>query len=124
MRAFLKEFKAFIIQGNMVSMAVGVIIATAFTGLINAFTASFLTPLIELGTNGVQFADLYFTIGTAKFAYGSFINTFISFIITGFLLFVILKIYNKLKKAEPAKEEQDVPTVESLLMEILDELKK
>lgn len=126
MKSFVKEFKEFIIKGDMMSLAIGVLVANAFSTIVNAFTEAFLTPLITLGTNGVNFSELSFTIGGAEFLYGNFINAFISFLITGIILFLILKSYNKLKDAaikKEAVEEEHTPTVEELLIEIRDELK-
>ena len=127
MKNFLKEFKDFIVKGDMISLAIGVLVANAFTALIGSFTTNILTPLLGIfGSGDTQFKDMKFSILNAEFLYGEFINAIISFLITGFILFLIMRTYNRMKEASKKEEEAVAagPTVEELLIEIRDELKK
>lgn len=127
MRDLLNEFKDFILHGDVISISIGFVIANAFTELINSFTSVFLTPLITLSTNGIQFQDLSFKILGTDFFYGRFINSAITFIITGFLLFMVLKGYNKLRETvhlNTIKKKAKQVTAEDLLTDIRDILRK
>ena len=137
-KGFFAEFKEFIMRGNVVDMAVGVIIATAFGKITTSLVNDVIMPAIGLLTkDGASFTEkLNWTIkGTeTTIGFGLFLETIINFIIIGFSVFVMIKIINKvrevaeaklLKKAEeePAPEEPKGPTTEELLTEILAELK-
>ena len=104
----LKEFKEFISRGNVMDMAVGVIIGGAFTAIVNSLVSDLLNPLLGLITGGVDFTSLAVVIGKgenpAVFAYGSFISAVINFLLVAFVLFMIIKSINKLhvKKKEEA----------------------
>lgn len=106
-----KEFKEFISRGNVMDMAVGVIIGGAFTAIVNSLVTDLLNPLLGLLTGGVDFSSLAVTIGKgdnpAVFAYGSFISAVINFLLISLVLFLIIKGINKLhfKKKEEEKEE-------------------
>lgn len=123
MKGFMKEFKEFINQGNVMDMAVGVIIASAFGKIITALVENILMPLIGMILGGVNFSDLKVVVGTAELQYGLFIQAIIDFLIIAFVIFVIVKNINKLKKEEPA-EEPETPADIALLTEIRDLLKK
>ena len=98
----LKEFKKFISRGNVVDMAVGIIMGSAFTAIVTSLVNDIFTPLIGLIIGGVDFAGLSVTIGEASIAYGSFIQAIINFILVAFCLFLVVKGMNKLhsKKEE------------------------
>lgn len=105
-----KEFKEFISRGNVMDMAVGVIIGGAFTAIVNSLVKDLLNPLLGLLTGGVDFASLAVTIGEgdnpAVFAYGAFISAVINFLLISLVLFLIIKGINKLhfkKKEEETK---------------------
>lgn len=134
-----KEFKAFIMKGNVLDLAVAVIIAGAFGAIVTSFTNDILMPVIGLGLGGMDFAELKVVLQEATLAtdgsvlteevairYGKFINFVIDFLIIGVVLFLIVKAYNSRKKKE--KEEAPAapagPTQEELLTEIRDLLKK
>lgn len=102
MKAFFKEFKDFIARGNIVDMAVGIIIGSAFTAIVTSLVEDIFTPIFGLLIPSSDFAS--WTI--AGFAVGNFINAVITFILTAFVLFVLLKFINKFKK----KEEPAAPT--------------
>ena len=136
---FIKEFKEFAMKGNVMDMAVGVIIGGAFGKIITSLVEDILMPIISLATGGVSFTDLFCSLdgsnfktlaeakeaGAAVFAYGQFIQNIIDFIIIAFCIFLMIKAMNKLnrKKEEPAPEAPAGPTQEELLAEIRDLLK-
>lgn len=137
-KGFFAEFKEFIMRGNVIDMAVGVIIATAFGKITTSLVNDVIMPAIGLLTSdGASFTEkLNWTItGTeTTIGFGLFLETIINFLIIGFSVFIMIKIINKvrevaetklLKKAEeePAPEEPKGPTTEELLAEILAELK-
>jgi len=136
---FISEFKEFAMKGNVMDMAVGVIIGGAFGKIVSSLVNDILMPLIGKLTGGVSFVDLFVNLsgGTAKtlaeakeagdavFAYGQFIQNIIDFIIIAFCIFLMIKGMNKLKKEKPAEPEAPAgPTQEELLTEIRDLLKK
>ena len=136
----LKEFKEFALRGNMVDLAIGVIIGGAFGGLVNSIVADLLMPIIGLITGGIDFTNLYVQLsGTpvasdleaarkagATIAYGNFVTLAINFMIIAFVLFLVVKVMNRMKSAsEPAVEAPpEVPADVALLTEIRDLLKK
>ena len=125
---FIKEFKEFAVKGNVMDMAVGVIIGGAFGKIVTSLVNDILMPLIGIVTGGIDFTGLKATIGEANITYGQFIQNVIDFIIVAFCIFLMLKGINKLnrKKEEPAPapEEPKGPTQEELLAEIRDLLKE
>ena len=137
---FIKEFKEFAVKGNVMDMAVGVIIGGAFGKIVTSLVNDVLMPLIGKLTGGVSFVDLFVNLGegnystlaaakeagAAVFAYGQFIQNILDFIIIAFCIFLMIKGMNKLnrKKEEPAPEAPAGPTQEELLAEIRDLLKK
>ena len=137
---FIKEFKEFAVKGNVMDMAVGVIIGGAFGKIVTSLVNDVLMPVISTLTGGIDFTNLFVTLGDGDFktlaaaqeagaavlAYGQFIQNVIDFIIIAFCIFLMIKGMNKLnrKKEEPAPEEPKGPTQEELLAEIRDLLKK
>ena len=126
---FLTEFKSFILRGNVMDMAVGVIIGSAFSGIVTALTTDIINPLIN-GIGGAELGGSIKIYGGQEILYGHFISSIINFILMAFVLFVLLKFVNKIftvnkKKEEPKKEEPPKKTDEVLLLEeIRDLLKK
>lgn len=104
----LKDFKAFILRGNVIDLAVGVAIGAAFTAVIASFTENLLTPLLAIPGDAASFADLEFTIGGSRFGYGAFIDSIVSFvIIAAVLFFFVVRPVNHLmarRKTEPEVE--------------------
>lgn len=99
----LKEFKDFAVRGNVIDLAVGVVIGGAFTAIVNALVTNVITPLIGMLTGGVDLTALSVTVGTAVLEYGVFLNAILQFIIIAFFLFLFVKGINSLrKKQEPA----------------------
>ena len=124
---FIKEFKEFAVKGNVMDMAVGVIIGAAFGKIVTSLVNDILMPIIGMLTGGIDFTDLKATIGDANITYGQFVQSVIDFLIVAFCIFLMLKGINKLnrKKQEPAAPEASKgPTQEELLAEIRDLLKQ
>ena len=126
MHAFLSEFKTFIARGNVLDMAVGVIIGGAFKAIADSLTNDILMPLLGILVGRVSFADLTLTLGEAQIAYGNFIEAVLNFLIMAFAVFCIIKAVNRFhrKKAEAPKAPPAPSNEEKLLMEIRDLLKE
>lgn len=105
----LKEFKMFIMKGNVVDLAVGVVVGVAFTAVVNGFVKDIITPLIAAIGGQPDFSGLYFTINNSRFLYGEFINAVISFlIIAAVLFFFVVQPLNKLQShASRSKKAED-----------------
>ena len=125
MKRFFEEFKAFALKGNVMDMAIGVIIGGAFTSIVNSLVNDIFTPVIGVLTGGWDFSNMMITVGSANVMVGNFINAVISFLIVAFCLFSLVKAMNKLikkKEAEPAPA--PAPSKEVVLLsEIRDLLK-
>ena len=140
----IKEFKDFIAKGNVMDMAVGIIIGAAFTAIVSSLVADLINPIIGLFTGGMDFTNNYAVLsgdvaqgasleaareaGASVFAYGAFIMAVINFLIIAFVVFLLVKSVNRIKDAaetpeEPAEEAPAGPTAEDLLAEIRDALK-
>lgn len=103
MKKITKEFQEFISRGNVVDMAVGVIIGGAFTAIVNSLVNDMLTPLLGLLTGGMDFSTLSFGIGDAQFCYGSFIAAVINFLLIALVLFLLVKGINRLRRKPEEK---------------------
>ncbi len=137
----LQEFKAFIAKGNVMDLAVGIIIGAAFTAIVSSLVGDLINPIIGLVLGGIDFTNMYFVMsgtvpdnvgletaresGAAIFAYGAFITACINFLIIAFVVFMLVKFVNRIKDAA-VKKEQAVPsapagpTQEELLTQIRD----
>lgn len=123
----LKEFKEFISRGNVLDMAVGVIIGGAFGKIVTSIVNDLLMPLIGIILGGLDFSNLSFKIGSAEILYGSFIQNVVDFLIVAACIFILMKIINKLTHKEKKKEEKAAPVKPAdivLLEEIRDLLKE
>ena len=98
----LKEFKEFVMRGNVLDLAVAVIIGGAFGKIISSLVDDILMPLIGLVMGGVNFSGLSFTVGDAVVTWGNFIQTIVDFLIVAFVIFLIVKSANAVKREEPA----------------------
>jgi large conductance mechanosensitive channel len=121
-KGIVKEFREFIARGNVIDLAVGVIIGAAFTRIVTSLVEGMLMPFIGLFTGRIDFASMFYVLDKSKgipvslaeakekaipvIAYGQFINDIISFIIVAFVIFLIVKRANRLWSAEPADKEQ------------------
>jgi large conductance mechanosensitive channel len=117
----LKEFKEFIDKGDLVTIAVGLILALALTDLVNSLVDNIINPIIAAVFKEPNFDELTVEIGEGVITYGRFITALISFLILAFVLFLMVKGYNALTRK---KEEEAGPTEVELLTEIRDSLKK
>ena len=123
----IKEFKEFIARGNVIDLAVGVIIGGAFGKIVTSIVNDLLMPLIGVVSGGIDFTGLKFKIGEAEILYGNFIQNVIDFLIIAFCIFILVKIVNKVtKKKEESVEEAPAqkPDDVVLLEEIRDLLKQ
>lgn len=143
----LKEFKAFIAKGNVMDMAVGIIVGAAFTAIVKSMVDDLINPIIGLIIGGIDFSNLFVVLkgegdyaslaeardaGAAVFAYGSFVMAVINFLIIAFVVFMLVRYVNKVKDAATKKEEEAAPAPEApkgpsqedLLAEIRDLLAK
>lgn len=140
----LKEFRSFIAQGNVMDMAVGIIIGAAFTAIVTSVVGDLINPIIGLFTGGVDFTNNYFVLagkvpdgasleaaresGASVFAYGSFLMAVINFLIIAFVVFMLVRYVNKVKSLveghhEPEPEAEPAPSEIDILIEIRDSLK-
>jgi large conductance mechanosensitive channel len=119
----LKEFKEFAMKGNIVDLAVAVVIGGAFGKIITAFTEAIISPIIALILGKGGLSELTVTVGKTVFPIGLFIQAIIDFILIAFVLFLIIKAINSMKKKEEAAPEA-TPEDIALLREIRDALKK
>ena len=125
---FIEEFKKFILRGNVMDLAVGVLIGTAFQGLVTSLTNNIISPILGAFTK-LDFSEWVLEIGNLKLTYGAFLTDVINFIIMAFVIFCIVKFMNKLadmgkKKEEPKKEEAPKKADDVLLLEEIRDLLK
>lgn len=136
----LNEFKEFAVKGNVMDMGVGIVIGAAFTTIVKSFVTDIVNPIIGLFTGGIDFSQLFINLsgqeitnlaeaqeaGLAVITYGNFINAVIAFVIVAWILFMLVRSVNKLKKEEEAAPEADPEpgAEEKLLTEIRDLLAK
>ena len=121
MKTFFKEFKEFISRGNVMDMAVGVIMGGAFTAIVNSLVDDILMPVISLLTGGLDFSSLCISLGSgdnaATLKYGSFISAIINFLLIAVCIFIMIRIMNRLhfkkEKAEAAPTEKECPYCKS-----------
>ena len=129
MKGFLNEFKEFIMRGNVMDMAVGVIVGGAFTAIVNSLMDDILNPIIGL-FSADGFEGLSVMVGGTALTYGNFISAIINFLIVALVIFLIVKGLNKLSsslkktEAEPEEEAPAAPTDNELLAEILKVMKE
>ena len=125
----INEFKEFIARGNVIDMAVGVVVGGAFKSIVDSLVADIITPIITMFTGKADVTELSCSIGSATLTYGNFLQAIINFLIIAFVVFIMVKCINTLhdsflkKPAEEAPAEDPKPTTEDLLTEIRDLLK-
>ncbi len=129
----IQEFRDFIAKGNVMDMAVGIIIGAAFTAIVTSLVDDLINPIISLFMGGIDFSGMGIRLSEgedgAVFAYGNFIMALINFLIIAWVVFLLVKMVNRVKDAAIAKEEAPAeeapagPTQEELLAEIRDALK-
>lgn len=130
----LQEFREFIARGNVMDMAVGIIIGAAFTAIVTSLVADLINPILGIFTGGLDFTTLGWRLGegddAAVFAYGNFITAVINFLIIAFVVFLLVKGVNHIKQAterkaqaEASPENPSGPSEKDLLIEIRDALR-
>ena len=127
MKKFMSEFKEFIAKGDVMSMAVGIIIGGAFTAIVSSLVNDVITPLLGIIIGGINFTGIVLAVGDAQLTVGNFIEAVLTFLLTALVLFSIIKTFNAFKKKEeaPAPEEPPAPPADiQLLTEIRDLLKE
>ena len=125
----LKEFKEFISKGNVLDLAVGVVMGSAFSGIVTSLVNDIIMPLVGLLIGGIDFSGMHATVGDASITYGNFIQNIVNFLIIAISIFMFIKFINRLtkkvkKEEEKEAEEEKVDPQTKLLEEILVELKK
>jgi large conductance mechanosensitive channel len=122
----IKEFRDFMFKGNVIDLAVAVVIGAAFAAIINSLVNDIFMPIIGVIIGGLDFSSLVIEYGTAVIAYGKFLQAVVTFVIIAFVLFLIVRGYNRvMKKKEEAPPAPPEPsTEEKLLTEIRDLLKE
>ena len=140
----LQEFKAFIAKGNVMDMAVGIIIGAAFTAIVTSLVGDLINPIIALFTGGIDFSGWFYVLGDGEFAsldaaaeagvpvfaVGKFVMAVINFLIVAFVVFMLVKMVNRLKDAALAEEKEAAPAAPAgpseldVLLEIRDALKE
>lgn len=115
------EFKSFAMRGNVIDLAVGVVIGAAFNSIINSLVADIVMPIFSIVTGNIKFTDLALTVGGQQLMYGKFLQASLSFIIIAFSLFLVIKLMNAIHK----KEENKAPEVkaESDEVKVLNEIR-
>ncbi|EMY4797362.1 TPA: large-conductance mechanosensitive channel protein MscL [Bacillus pacificus] len=121
------EFKKFAFKGNVVDLAVGVVIGAAFGKIVSSLVKDIITPLLGMVLGGVDFTDLKITFGKSSIMYGNFIQTIFDFLIIAAAIFMFVKVFNKLTSKREEEKEEEIPEPtkeEELLGEIRDLLKQ
>ncbi len=107
-KSMLKEFKEFALKGNIVDMAIGVVIGGAFQKIVNSLVNDIIMPAISILTGKVDFSDMVLTVGNASIKYGNFITAVVDFLIIAFSIFLVVKYMNELNKIKDISEEMAV----------------
>jgi large conductance mechanosensitive channel len=105
MKSFIQEFKAFALKGNVMELAVAVVIGAAFGKIVSSLVTNIITPAIGLFMGGVNFSGLTYTVSNAEITYGVFIQSVIDFLIVAFVIFLVVKALGKVKHAMAREEE-------------------
>lgn len=128
MKNFISEFKEFIAKGDVMSMAVGIIIGGAFTAIVSSLVGDIITPLLGIIIGGIDFTGIVLSVGQSDIMVGNFIQTVITFLLTALVIFSIIKAFNNfLKKKEESEQPAspaEPPEEVKLLIEIRDLLSK
>lgn len=119
----IKEFKEFISRGNVVDLAVGVIVGGAFGKIVTSLVDDILMPIIGVIIGGIDFSGLTLKVGDAKIAYGSFIQNIIDFLIVAFCIFLFVRFINKLTKISKKNEKKEEVVIEEKELDILKDIR-
>ena len=127
MKKMVQEFKTFISRGNVVDLAVGVVVGGAFSKIVSSLVDNIIMPIVGIIIGGIDFTNLSLTIFNVKIQFGLFLQNIVDFLIIAFCIFVVIKLINKFTRKESKKEEPKKTTKSDeviLLEEIRDLLKK
>jgi large conductance mechanosensitive channel len=112
----IKEFQEFLNRGNVIDLAVAVILGVAFGAIITSLVNDIIMPLIGILIGGIDFTSLVFRFGTAELKYGNFLQAVLNFLLVAIALFLIVRAYNRLKRKEEQKIEEPTETKEVILL--------
>jgi len=128
MKGFVEEFKAFAMKGNVIDLAVAVVIGAAFGKIVSSLVDNIITPLIGLLMGGVNFSGLSYSVGEAVITYGMFIQAIIDFVIVALVIFMVIKAISRLQRQQAEDPAENTPAEPSeevqLLREIRDGLRR
>jgi len=121
-----KDFKEFAFQGNVMDLAVAVVIGAAFGAIVNSLVENIITPIVGILLSGIDFTSLSYTVGNSEITYGVFLQSIFDFLIISFSIFLFIRILMKFKREKEAEreEEEETDVQEELLIEIRDLLKE
>lgn len=114
--SWVKEFRDFINRGNVIDLAVGIVIGAAFTAIVNSLVDDLIMPLIGMLSGGIDFSSLAVQVGNAALTYGNFIQAIINFLIIAFAVFLLVKAVNRFYRTQPAEPPPAPPTAEEVLL--------
>lgn len=121
MKNFFEEFKEFAFRGNVLNLAVGVVLGSAFTAIVTSLVENIITPLLGILLGGKDFSSLSYKFGDATIAYGIFIQSILNFLLIALAIFIFIKLINSaLRRFKKQEEEEEVPDAEAYLKEIRD----
>jgi len=128
MKSFIEEFKAFAVKGNVLDLAVAVVIGAAFGKIVSSLVEDIIMPIVGLFLGGVDFTGLSYKLGDATVAYGVFVQSIVDFVIVAVAIFMVVKAINKMQKPVETPAEPAAPAAPSedtlLLREIRDSLRR
>ena len=123
MKKFLNEFKEFALKGNMLDLAIGLMIGTAFTSVVNSIVKDILMPIIGIIIGGRDFSGLKITVGSSEITYGAFIQNAVNFLIIAISLFLVVKALNALKRKKVEEIAEEKPAEKSAEVTLLEEIR-
>lgn len=128
MKGFVAEFKAFAMKGNVIDLAVAVVIGAAFGKIVSSLVDNIITPLIGLVMGGIDLSGLSYTVDDAVVTYGMFIQAIIDFVIVALVIFLVIKVFTRLQREQAEDPAENTPAEPSeevqLLREIRDNLRR
>jgi large conductance mechanosensitive channel len=122
--SIVKEFREFAVKGNVMDLAVGVIVGAAFGKIVSSLVEDVIMPVLGVLMGGLNFSSLALNVGAATLKYGKFLQTCLDFLIVAWAIFLIVKLINRLKREEPKKEEPKAPPRQEVLLEEIRDLLK
>lgn len=123
MKKFLEEFKTFAMKGNVIDLAVAVVIGAAFGKIVSSLVDNIIMPSVGVIVGGVNFSSLSFSVGDSMISYGIFLQSVVDFIIIAFVIFVVVKVINNLQRKEEAKPEKEKAAIPSEEVKLLREIR-